>query len=92
MPRALEVFWEVMEEANMESRTRLATLEQFDDVLGLGLREMKEKKIKRQSLEVKARNQRLKSVFQNLRLHAKEQLQNTIKKNLRSVLLKWLAG
>ncbi len=45
LPRALEVFWSVMEEANMESRTRLATLELFDEVLGLGIREMKEKKI-----------------------------------------------
>lgn len=45
MPRALEVFWEVMEEANMESKTRLALLENFDEVLGLGLRDMKEKKV-----------------------------------------------
>lgn len=45
LPRALEVFWEVMEEANMESKTRLSTLEDFDDVLGIGIRDMKEKKI-----------------------------------------------
>lgn len=45
MPRALEVFWDVMEEANMESKTRLSTLEYFDSVLGLGIRDMKEKKI-----------------------------------------------
>mgnify|MGYP001566443021 CR=1 FL=1 len=45
MPRALEVFWSVMEEANMESKTRLSTLEYFDDVLGLGIRDMKEKKV-----------------------------------------------
>lgn len=45
MPRALEVFWRVFEEANMESKTRLQTLEQFDKVLGLGINSMKEKKI-----------------------------------------------
>lgn len=45
LPKALDVFWRVMEEANMESRTRLSTLEYFDDVLGLGIRNMKEKKI-----------------------------------------------
>lgn len=45
LPRALEVFWSVMEEANMESKTRLALLESFDDVLGIGVRDMKEKKV-----------------------------------------------
>ncbi len=45
MPRALEVFWAVMEEANMESKTRLSTLEYFDSVLGLGIKDMKEKKV-----------------------------------------------
>ena len=45
MPRALEVFWAVMEEANMNTKTRLQTLEDFDRVLGLGIKDMKEKKI-----------------------------------------------
>ncbi|MGV8131226.1 MAG: cysteine--tRNA ligase [Candidatus Pacearchaeota archaeon] len=45
LPKALDVFWTVMEEGNMESRTRLALLENFDEVLGLGLRDMKERKI-----------------------------------------------
>lgn len=45
LPQALEVFWRVMEEANMESKTRLYTLEHFDSVLGLGVKDMKEKKI-----------------------------------------------
>ena len=45
MSKALEVFWEVMEETDMNSKTRLQILEDFDMVLGLGLRDMKEKKI-----------------------------------------------
>ena len=45
MPRALEVFWAVMEEANINTKTRLQTLEDFDRVLGLGIKDMKEKKI-----------------------------------------------
>ena len=45
MSRALEVFWEVMEETDMNTKTRLATLELFDDVLGLGVKDMKEKKV-----------------------------------------------
>ena len=45
MPRALEVFWAVMEEVNMNTKTRLQTLEDFDRVLGIGIKDMKEKKI-----------------------------------------------
>lgn len=45
LPKALDVFWSVIEEGNMESKTRLALLESFDDVLGLGIRNMKERKI-----------------------------------------------
>ncbi|MEK6909400.1 MAG: cysteine--tRNA ligase [Nanoarchaeota archaeon] len=44
MPRALEVFWDVMEESDMNTKTRLETLEDFDRVLGLGIKDMKEKK------------------------------------------------
>lgn len=45
MPKALDVFWSVMEEGNMESKTRLNLLEDFDRVLGLGVKDMKEKKV-----------------------------------------------
>ncbi len=45
MPQALEVFWNVIEETDMNSKTRLALLEDFDRVLGLGIKDMKEEKI-----------------------------------------------
>ncbi|MSS74160.1 cysteine--tRNA ligase [Candidatus Pacearchaeota archaeon] len=45
MPQALEVFWEVMEETDMNTRTRLALLEDFDRVLGIGVKDMKEEKV-----------------------------------------------
>ncbi len=45
MPQALEVFWNVIEETDMNTRTRLALLEDFDRVLGLGVKEMKEEKV-----------------------------------------------
>ena len=45
MPQALEVFWEVIEETDMNTRTRLSLLEDFDRVLGLGLKDMKEQKV-----------------------------------------------
>lgn len=45
MPRALEVFFDVLEETDMNTRTRLSLLQDFDRVLGLGLDQMKEQKI-----------------------------------------------
>ncbi len=45
MPQALEVVWNVIEETDMNTRTRLALLEDFDRVLGLGVKDMKEEKL-----------------------------------------------
>ncbi len=45
MPQALEVFWNVIEETDMSTKTRLALLEDFDRVLGLGVKDMKEEKL-----------------------------------------------
>ncbi|MGV8142038.1 MAG: cysteine--tRNA ligase [Candidatus Pacearchaeota archaeon] len=45
MPQALEVFWDVMEETDMNTKTRLSILEDFDRVLGLGVKDMKEEKV-----------------------------------------------
>ena len=45
MPQALEVFWNVIEETDMDTRKRLQLLEDFDNVLGLGVKDMKEEKV-----------------------------------------------
>ena len=45
MSQALEVFWEVIEETDMNTRTRLSLLEDFDRVLGIGVKDMKEEKV-----------------------------------------------
>jgi cysteinyl-tRNA synthetase len=44
MPRALEVFWGVLDDTSLTPITRLSLLEAFDEVLGLGVGEMKEAK------------------------------------------------
>jgi cysteinyl-tRNA synthetase len=45
MPRALEIFWEVLVETDMNTKLRLVLLEDFDRVLGLGIKDMKEEKV-----------------------------------------------
>ena len=45
MPRALEVFWDVLDETDMDTRIRLSLLEDFDRVLGLRIKDMKEEKV-----------------------------------------------
>jgi cysteinyl-tRNA synthetase len=45
MARALDVFWEVLVETDMATKLRLTLLEDFDRVLGLGVKDMKEEKI-----------------------------------------------
>ena len=44
MPRALEVFWKVLEDSNMDTTKRLKLLEKLDSVLGLGIKDIKENK------------------------------------------------
>ncbi len=45
MPRALEVFWGVLEDKDFEVKKKLKLLEKFDEVLGLGIKNMKGEKI-----------------------------------------------
>jgi len=45
MPRALHVFWNVIDEFNFDPMKKLKLLEKFDEVLGLNIRGMKEEKI-----------------------------------------------
>ncbi|MEK6915458.1 MAG: cysteine--tRNA ligase [Nanoarchaeota archaeon] len=46
MPQALEVFWSLLDDTDVNSKVRLKTLVKFDNVLGLGIKEMNEKKVK----------------------------------------------
>jgi len=44
LPRALEVFWKVLDDADMDTVKRLKLLEKFDSVLGLRIKNMKEER------------------------------------------------
>lgn len=43
--KALEVFWKVLEDKDFDSKKKLKLLEKFDEVLGLGIKNMKSRKI-----------------------------------------------
>ena len=45
IPRALDVFWSLLDEINIDTNVRLKLLEKFDSVLGLGIKDMKKEKI-----------------------------------------------
>jgi cysteinyl-tRNA synthetase len=45
IPRALEIFWKVLDDKNFDARKKLKLLEKFDSVLGLGVKDMKESEI-----------------------------------------------
>lgn len=42
-PKAIQIFWKVLEDYNFESGKKLKLLEKFDEVLGIGIKEMEEK-------------------------------------------------
>jgi len=44
--KALDIFWKVLDDENFDVKKRLKLLKKFDEVLGLGIEEMKEEKIK----------------------------------------------
>ncbi len=44
MPRALQILWEIIEDYNFSSKSKIALIEKFDKVLGLNLRDIKESK------------------------------------------------
>ncbi len=46
MPQALEVFWAVLDDKDLDVKAKLKLLEKFDNVLGLGVADMKEEKLK----------------------------------------------
>ncbi len=43
-PKALQVFWNLLEEKNLASKDKLSLLEKWDSVLGLGISEFEEEK------------------------------------------------
>jgi len=45
IPKALDVFWSLLDEINIDTNVRLKLLEKFDSVLGLGIKDMKKEKI-----------------------------------------------
>ena len=44
--KALDIFWKVIDDENFDVRKRLKLLEKFDEVLGLGIKEMKSEQLK----------------------------------------------
>lgn len=46
IPRALEVFWRVLEDFDFDPKKKIKLLEDFDEVLGLGVISFKEEKIR----------------------------------------------
>ena len=46
MPQALDVFWQVLDDLTFNSNKKLKLLEKFDEVLGLGIRDIKDVRIK----------------------------------------------
>ncbi|MDP3881772.1 MAG: cysteine--tRNA ligase [Nanoarchaeota archaeon] len=44
-PKAIQVIWELINDVSFDSRKKIVLLEKFDEVLGLGIKEMKEEKI-----------------------------------------------
>ena len=46
LSKALDIFWKVLDDENFDVKKRLKLLKKFDEVLGLGIEEMKEEKIK----------------------------------------------
>ena len=45
IPKALDVFWRVLDDFDFSPKKKLALLEKFDKVLGLGIEDMQEEKI-----------------------------------------------
>jgi len=46
IPKALDIFWQVLDDFNFEPKKKLKLLEKFDSVLGLGIMDMKEEDVK----------------------------------------------
>ncbi len=46
LPRALQVFWNALDDDGFDSKKKLKLLKKFDEVLGLGIKEMREEKLK----------------------------------------------
>ncbi len=45
MPKAVEVIWKVLDELDFDARKKLKLLEEFDKVLGLGIKDFHEEKV-----------------------------------------------
>lgn len=45
MPAAMGVMWEMLDDFNFDAKKKLKLLENFDDVLGVGVRDMKEEEL-----------------------------------------------
>ena len=46
MPRALDIFWKVLDDKDLDVKVKQKLLERFDGVLGIGIKNMKEERIK----------------------------------------------
>lgn len=46
MPRAIQIIWKMLDDFDFDSKKKLKLLEKFDKVLGLGIKEVKEEKVK----------------------------------------------
>ena len=44
-PEAIQVVWKMLDDKDFDSKKKIILLEKFDEVLGLGIKDMKEKKI-----------------------------------------------
>lgn len=44
-PKAIQIVWKIVDDLSFDSKKKLALLERFDEVLGLGIKDMKEEQV-----------------------------------------------